>query len=211
MFTGIVEEIGVVKDAGSGHLAIEARGITKDLRAGESIAINGACLTITSRHDRDFTVDISRETLRRTNLGGLGFGDYVNLERPLALGDRLSGHLVLGHVDDIGWAMSITSEESSYIVRIAAPREVMSYIAKKGFVAVDGVSLTVVELDSLSFFITLVPYTFEKTTFHVRRPGDAVNLEVDVLARYLDRLRQREEQELSLEQLVENGFLGRGS
>lgn len=174
--------------------------------AGDSIAINGACLTVTSLSDSSFTVDVAPETVRRSNLGVLGVGDEVNIETALGLGDRLGGHLVLGHVDDTGRVLSIAPEEDAYMIKIGVPARLMRYLAVKGFVAVDGVSLTVADLGDFCFSASIVPYTFNHTTLRAKRVGDLVNLEVDVLARYLERLKEAERTELTLEYLAENRF-----
>ncbi|MFO7772578.1 MAG: riboflavin synthase [Dehalococcoidia bacterium] len=211
MFTGIVEEIGIVRETNRDRLAFEAHTVLEGTKVGDSIAINGACLTILSLENNGFSVNIMPETLRRTNLGGLHYGDQVNLERALILGERLGGHLVLGHVDDVGEVMDITSEEGAHLMRISAPARLMPYIAEKGFIAVDGVSLTVVAFDVVSFVVSLVAYTGEHTTLGRRRPGDTVNLETDIIAKCVSRLvgiKEQGRQGLSLEFLREYGFVG---
>jgi riboflavin synthase len=147
------------------------------------------------------------ETLRCTNLGGLHYNDQVNLERALALGERLGGHLVLGHVDDMGEVMEVTTEETAHIMRISAPAKLMPYIVDKGFIAVDGVSLTIVDFDDFSFVVSLVAYTTEYTTLGRRKPGDTVNLETDIIAKYVERLKARRTQGLTFELLREYGFV----
>ena len=208
MFTGIVEEIGTVRDTGRNRLTFEAREVLGGTRTGDSISVNGVCLTVISLENRGFTVNVMPETLRRTNLGELRHGDQVNLERALLVGGRLGGHLVLGHVDDTGEVMSVVSQEDARIVKVAAPDRLMPYIVDKGFIAVDGVSLTVTELDDVSFAVSLVTYTMGSTTLGGRRAGGIVNLEVDILAKYVERLKGREEQRLTLEFLKEYGFTG---
>ena len=183
MFTGIVEEIGIVKETGRDHLAFEAHTVVEGTKAGDSIAVNGVCLTVVSVENRGFGVDVMPETVRCTNLGRLHYGDQVNLERALVLGERLGGHLVLGHVDDTGEVLVVSGEEGARIMRISAAAELMPYMVGKGFVAVDGVSLTVVDVDDVSFVVSLVAYTMENTTLGRKRPGDVVNLEVDVIAK----------------------------
>ncbi|KPK22920.1 MAG: riboflavin synthase subunit alpha [Dehalococcoidia bacterium SG8_51_3] len=208
MFTGIVEEIGTVRDTVRNRLVVEARGVLDGTRMGDSISVNGVCLTVASLENHGFTVNVMPETLRRTNLGELRYGDQVNLERALLLGGRLGGHLVLGHVDGTGEVMSVVSEEDARIVRVGAPDRLMRYIVDKGFIAVDGVSLTIADLDDVSFAVSLVTYTMGSTTFGGRRTGDIVNLEVDILAKYVERLKGREEQRLTPEFLGEYGFKG---
>ena len=208
MFTGIVEEIGTVRDTGRNRLAVEAREVLDGTSMGDSISVNGVCLTVVSLENHGFKANVMPETLRRTNLGELRYGDQVNLERALLLGGRLGGHLVLGHVDDTGEVMSVASEEDARIVRVAAPDRLMRYIVDKGFIAVDGVSLTVADLNDVSFAVSLVTYTAEGTTLGGKRAGDVVNLEVDILAKYVEKLKEREEQRLTAEFLGEYGFRG---
>ena len=207
MFTGIVEEIGVVKETSQDHLAFEAHKVLDGTEVGASIAVNGACLTVVSLENRGFSVDVMPETLRCTNLGGLHYNDQVNLERALAFGERLGGHLVLGHVDDMGEVMQVTTEETAHIMRISAPAKLMPYIVDKGFIAVDGVSLTIVDFDDFSFVVSLVAYTTEYTTLRRRKPGDTVNLETDIIAKYVERLKERRKQGLTFELLREYGFV----
>jgi riboflavin synthase len=208
MFTGIVEEIGIVRETSRDRLAFEACEVLDGTRTGDSIAVNGVCLTVISLEDRGFAVNVMPETLRHTNLGGLHYGDRVNLERALLLGGRLGGHWVLGHVDDTGEVVNVVGEEEAQIVRISAPDRLMPYIARKGFIAVDGVSLTIADLDDVSFVVSLVAYTREGTTLGRKRPGDIVNLEVDILAKYVEHLKEREGQRLTPDFLREYGFSG---
>ena len=210
MFTGIVEETGIVKEAILGRLVIEAGEVLAGTQVSDSMAVNGVCLTVTSLAGNTFSVDVMPETLRCTNLGELNYGDRVNLERGLTLGKRLGGHLVLGHVDDTGEVISVIPEEAARIMRISAPARLMPYIARKGFVAVDGVSLTIADVDEFSFAVSLVAYTLAHTTLGDRRPGDKVNLEADVIARYVERLKERSNQGLTRDFLEEYGFVSRG-
>jgi len=208
MFTGIVEEIGIVKETSRDRLAFEAHKVLEGTKVGDSIAANGVCLTVVSLENRGFSVNVMPETLRCTNLGRLHYNDQVNLERALVLGGRLGGHLVLGHVDDTGEVMDVTSEETAHIMRISAPAKLMPYMVDKGFVAVDGVSLTIVDLDDFSFVVSLVAYTMEHTTLGRKRPGDVVNLEADIIAKYVENLKERKRQSLNFEFLKEYGFVG---
>lgn len=208
MFTGIVEEIGIVKEASRDRLAFEAHKVLEGTKVGDSIAVNGVCLTVVSLENHGFSVNVMPETLRCTNLGRLHYSDQVNLERALVLGGRLGGHLVLGHVDDTGEVMDVTSEETARIMRISAPAKLMPYIVDKGFTAVDGVSLTIVDLDDFSFVVSLVAYTMEHTTLGRKRPGDVVNLEADIIAKYVENLKERKRQSLNFEFLREYGFVG---
>jgi riboflavin synthase len=209
MFTGIIEEVGTVKAAQSGKLTISAKQVIESAKKGDSIALNGACLTVTELGDDYFSVDIMPETLRRTNLGMLRPGDRVNLERPLAVDGRLGGHFVQGHVDGVGKVVSATREGEALLLRFEASEEMMRYIVRKGFVAVDGVSLTVVEHDKTSFEVSLVAYTLQNTHLGSKRPGDFVNIEVDIIAKYVERLRVGEGSTITEEFLAEHGFLSR--
>jgi len=208
MFTGIVEEIGTVKETSRDRLSFEANSILEGIKVGDSIAVNGVCLTIVSLENRGFSVNVMPETLRCTNLGILHYNDRVNLERALVLGGRLGGHLVLGHVDDMGEVMDVTSEETAHLMRISAPAKLMTYIVDKGFIAVDGVSLTIADFDDFSFVVSLVVYTMEHTTLGRKRPGDVVNLEADIIAKYVENLKEQKKQSLNFELLREYGFVG---
>jgi len=208
MFTGIVEDIGAVREVSRDRLGFQAHRVLEGTRVGDSIAVNGVCLTVVSLGDHGFSVDVMPETLRRTNLGSLQYDDQVNLERALVLGGRLGGHLVLGHIDDTGRVVDVTSEESARLVRISAPPELMSYVVSKGFIAVDGVSLTIVDLDDHSFVVSLVGYTARQTTLGSKMPGDTVNLEADITAKYVERLTERRPRSLDFELLQEYGFAG---
>ena len=191
MFSGIIEVVGNVQSIQSGadgaRLSIAAGSLLDGVRLGDSIAVNGACLTVVTFSGSTFDADVSPETLRRTNLGSLQSGDFVNLERALALGDRLGGHLVTGHIDGLGRIRSRRSDGDSIWLTVEGPPEVMRYIVQKGSVAVDGISLTVVDADEDSFTVALIPHTLEITTLGVRQVGDEINLETDVLAKYVQR------------------------
>jgi len=208
MFTGIIEEIGLVEEVSHDQLVIKAHKVLEETKVCDSMAINGVCLTVVSLENHDFSVNVMPETLRRTNLCRLHYNDQVNLERALAVGGRLGGHLVLGHVDDTGEVVDVTSEETARLMRISAPAKLMPYIVDKGFIAVDGVSLTIAGLDDFSFVVSLVAYTMEHTTLAKKRPGDVVNLETDVIAKYVESLKERKRQDLNLEFLAEYGFIG---
>ena len=188
MFTGIVEEVGHVATLESGHLTIAAATVMPGLKLGDSVAVNGACLTVVFRDHEKFAVDLAPETLRRTSLSQLQAGQGVNLERALAVGDRLGGHIVQGHVDGYGRITSRRPEGDCFILRVACPRRLMPYIVEKGFVAVDGISLTVVKKGPSSFTISVIPYTLANTNLHEKLVGARVNLEVDILAKYVEHL-----------------------
>jgi riboflavin synthase len=207
MFTGIIEEIGIVKETSRDSLTFEANKVFEETREGDSVSVNGVCLTVISLENHGFSVNVMPETLRCTNLGNLRYGDLVNMERALVLGGRLGGHLVLGHIDDLGEVIDVTGEETANIMRILAPTKLMPYMVNKGFIAVDGVSLTIISLDDSSFAISLVSYTKENTTLGKKRRGDIVNLEVDILAKYVENLQEQRRQSLSFEFLGEHGFV----
>jgi len=207
MFTGIIEEVGKVASVKSASLVLTASDVLQGMELGGSIAVNGVCLTITGFNTNSFSVDIMPETLKRTNLGLLSAGDRVNLERPLAVGGRLGGHLVQGHVDATGRITSIIGEGEALLVRFEAPPEVMRYVVEKGFVAIDGVSLTVVTRDTSSFQVSVVDYTRRHTTLGSRRVGDMVNLEADIIAKYVERLSQAQSTGITVDFLQEHGFL----
>jgi riboflavin synthase len=187
MFTGIVEEVGSIISITGPSLGIRAHKVIKQIEAGASIAVNGTCLTVT-RFDKDgFVVDVMEETLKRTNLGALKPGDPVNLEGALTLSKGLGGHLVEGHIDATGHIISITPRNNSLIFEINAPSEVMRYVVEKGFIAVNGISLTIVESKDTSFLVSIVGFTIKNTNLGTAKPGDAVNLEADIIAKYVER------------------------
>ncbi|MGY1787353.1 riboflavin synthase [Geodermatophilus sp. SYSU D00698] len=206
MFTGIVEEVGSLaarEDLGgptgdAAVLRIRARRVLEDVRLGDSIAVNGVCLTVTGVEpgpdgDQVWSTDVMAETLRRSSLGTLGDGDPVNLERAVAAGGRLGGHVVQGHVDGVGTVVSRTPGERWDVVRVALPPQLARYVVEKGSITVDGVSLTVSALSAADdpepwFEVSLIPATLRETTLGGRAPGDPVNLEVDVIAKYVERL-----------------------
>ncbi len=188
MFTGIVEELGAVDALDGARLRVRTSVVARDAALGASIAVNGVCLTVVAHDDGSLVFDLSEETLRRTALGRLRAGHRVNLERPATLSTRLGGHLVQGHVDGVGSVVSIEPTSDGAWLRVAAPAELGRYLVEKGSVTVDGVSLTVAELDDDVFAVALIPHTLSATTFGSARAGDPVNLEVDVIAKYVERL-----------------------
>jgi riboflavin synthase len=187
MFTGLVSDTGRVAELEGGRLRVEAPAL--ELAAGDSVAVNGVCLTATAVEEDGFRADVMDETLRRSSLGSLRPGDTVNLELPLRAGDRLGGHFVQGHVDGIGTVESLTEEGFARVLRLGAPPDLLRYVVEKGSIAVDGVSLTVAEIDEDAFAVSLIPETLERTTLGELAPGRSVNLEVDVLAKYVEKLR----------------------
>ena len=191
MFTGIVEEVGIVSKITNNGMTVKALRILSDVKLGDSIAVNGTCLTAVSFSNSEFSVDLSPETMRRTSLSQLTEGSRVNLERALSASDRMGGHIVQGHVDATGRITSIKPDGDSIIFRVRIPKRLDKYIVEKGFVAVDGISLTVVKRGASSFTLAVIPYTLENTNLAVLSEGDRVNLEADILAKYVESLLAR--------------------
>ena len=194
MFTGIIEELGTVERVTRGRvsaiLAIRAEAILSDLKIGDSVAVNGVCLTATSLTGHGFTADVMHETLDRSSLAGLGPGSPVNLERAMAADGRFGGHIVAGHVDGVGTIAAIEQDDNAIWFTITAPEQVLRYVVEKGSIAIDGISLTVARVDGQSFAISAIPHTVSVTTLAHRRVGDPVNLETDVLGKYVEKLLQ---------------------
>jgi len=192
MFTGIVEELGTVAgiepQADAVRLTITGPLVTTDARLGDSISVNGCCLTVAERDGENFTADVMAESLAKTSLGALEIGSRVNLERAVTPATRLGGHIVQGHVDGTGSVRRRTPSEHWEIVEIAMPADLGRYLVAKGSITVDGISLTVVEVAEESFTISLIPETLARTTLGFKQPGDPVNLEVDVIAKYVEKL-----------------------
>lgn len=189
MFTGIVEERGSVREAGAGRLVVGCRTVMEDSTPGSSVAVNGVCLTVVARGANDLAFDLSPETLSRSSLGRLRPGDPVNLERALTLASRLGGHLVQGHVDGVGEVTGIERDpDGGTLLTLRVPEGLLRYVVEKGSIAVDGVSLTVAAMSGNGVRVALVPHTLAVTTFNTLVPGDLVNLEVDVISRYVERM-----------------------
>ena len=188
MFTGIIEEVGTIVEAGAGTLRIRAPHVLTDSHLGDSIAINGVDLTVAEMDGEMFFANLMPETYRRSNLGELKPGDLVNLERSVRPTDRLSGHIVRGVVEGVGELHSMTPESDAIIVRISSPPELLRYMVVKGPVCIDGISLTIVAKDATSFSVSLVQYTQEHTNLVRRKTGDRLNLETDIIARYVEQL-----------------------
>ncbi len=217
MFTGVIEELGSVagmqRGANSARLEVLAGKVLEDVKLGDSIAVNGVCLTVAAFDRHSFTADVMAETLARSTLKEIKPGERVNLERALRLADRLGGHLVQGHVDGIGRIIDEKSVDIARLVRISAEAEVLKYVVAKGSIAIDGISLTVAELFEDSFSVSLIPHTAGLTTLGFKRPGDQVNLESDIIGRYVERLlgagksgADGERNRVNLQFLAEHGF-----
>lgn len=225
MFTGIVEELGTIvsisKGAKSSRLTLQGQLIFEDMHIGDSIAVNGVCLTVTEKTGNTFTVDVMAETLRRSSLGNLTKGSKVNMERAMAANGRFGGHIVSGHIDGTGTIESFVKEDNAVWVTIAAPEKLLKYIIEKGSITIDGISLTVAYVDNRCFKVSLIPHTGANTTLLMKKAGDIVNLENDIVGKYIDKLlhfKSEEEKDslvqefdkaqgLTLEFLSENGFM----
>lgn len=192
MFTGIVEEIGVVKGIKNGErsssLLIKAKTVLEKTRLGDSICTNGICLTVTNLSEDTFTVDVMPETLRRSSLGELNIGSKVNLERAMILQSRFGGHVVSGHIDGIGKISSFMREDNAIWITIKTSINILKYVVEKGSIAIDGISLTVAYVDKECFKVSIIPHTAEKTTLITKNIGDTVNLECDVIGKYVEKL-----------------------
>ena len=222
MFTGLIEEMGTVKSikrrAGSMELTISGKKIIKDIKEGDSISVNGVCLTVTSTEGgsasggsyqlpvASFNVDVGAETLRRTNLGRLRMGEKVNLERALKVGERLGGHFVTGHIDGVGIIKKKIREGDTFLFEIEAPDEIMDYIIPKGSIALDGISLTIVDFNKNRFCVSIIPHTLEVTTLGFKKVGDKVNLEGDMIGKYVFKM-IKGEKSVTLDLLKKYGYL----
>lgn len=187
MFTGIIEEIGTIQTMGGGMLRIGVKLVLDGLHVGDSIAVNGVCLTVTDFDAQSFTADVMPETFRRTSLGALAVGSAVNLERALTLTGRLGGHIVSGHIDGTGQILTVQEEKNARVFRIAAPSAILYYIVEKGSVALDGVSLTVAAVTEKWFSVSLIPHTRQVTTLHAKKPGGRINIETDIVGKYTEK------------------------
>jgi riboflavin synthase len=216
MFTGIVEEVGtvqsVLKGTKSAKIVIKAHKVLEDVKLGDSICTNGVCLTVTNFTSHSFAVDIMAETMNRSNLKNVVPGSKVNLERALRLSDRLGGHLVSGHIDGVGVIRDFTKEDNAVWVSISTPPEILKYIILKGSIAIDGISLTVAYVDESTFKVSVIPHTKDITTLLHKRPGDEVNLEGDMIGKYIERFltfkdTPAPQKGMDLSFLIEHGFV----
>ena len=218
MFTGLVAELGTVqrlaRQGSSYHLTVGAKKVLQNLKIGDSVAVNGACLTVVRMDEGGFTADVMPETVRLTNIGSLQPGSKVNLERTLRLCDGLDGHIVSGHVEGLGTISEQRPEGIAVVVTIDTPPELLKYIIKKGSIAIDGISLTVTEVTDTSFSVSLIPHTAKETTLGFKKVGDNVNLETDILGKYVERMLTWNKQTqagkadtLNMQTLLENGFV----
>ena len=215
MFTGIVEETGVVKGVicgECGSIRIKAYKILEDMNIGDSIAVNGVCLTVTEFNNNEFTADVMAETMRKTNLGKLTMGDSVNLERAMKANGRFGGHIVSGHIDGVGVIENFKQEKNAVWITVSASQDILKYIVHKGSIAIDGVSLTVAYIDNKVFKVSLIPHTGKETILLKKKIGSPVNLENDIISKYVEKLIKHESNEkenkgsLSMEFLYKCGF-----
>jgi riboflavin synthase len=212
MFTGIVEELGTIgslkREGNSARLSVSSSKVTTDSVIGDSICVNGVCLTVVEIDANGFSADVAVETLKVTNLGQLKAGDRVNLERALQLSTRIGGHLVSGHVDGVGRIREKREEGTGWKIFFEAPESLLRYVIRKGSIAIDGISLTVAEVDSQGFSIAMIPHTAKATTLGFKRAGDSVNLEADVIGKYVERLlgNERSSGSVNMDLLRRNGF-----
>lgn len=215
MFTGLVEEIGIVESITQGstsaRIMIRAKEMIQDTKLGDSISTNGVCLTVTDLGKKSFCVDVMPETIRNTNLKNLTKGSPVNLERALRLGDRLGGHIVSGHIDGVGTIQDFRREENATWVTIATSKELLKYIIPRGSIAIDGTSLTVAYVNDEIFKVSIIPHTKDATTLLSKKKGAQVNLECDVIGKYVEKLISTKEEEkkkkrINIDFLKENGF-----
>ena len=215
MFTGIIEELGTVERVTRGRvsavIAIRAEHILSDLKIGDSVAVNGVCLTATGLTGHGFTADVMHETLDRSALAGLGPGNRVNLERAMAANGRFGGHIVAGHVDGVGTIAAIEQDDNAIWFTITAPAQVLRYVVEKGSIAIDGISLTVARVETDRFAVSVIPHTAAVTLLGQRRTGDRVNLESDLVGKYVERLlrpapEEKGQSRLTMEFLTQHGF-----
>lgn len=210
MFTGIIEEMGTVRRLNQSpnrcELELSASKVLEGTQIGDSIAVNGVCLTIIRLGEEHFTADVMPETLRRSNLGQLKPGSKVNLERAMAANGRFGGHIVAGHIDGTGKILAMQPEGNAVLVTISATPELLRYVVEKGSIAIDGISLTVAKVSHTDFTVSLIPHTGEETTLLKHRPGEIVNLETDIIGKYVEKLMQPKSNGVTMELLQQNGF-----
>ena len=213
MFTGIVEEIGIISGIKQGKnseiLTIKAKKVLEDTKIGDSIAVNGICLTVTALSSDSFTADVMHETINRSSLSKLKYGSKVNLERAMPVNGRFGGHIVSGHVDGIGTIINIKPDDNAIWYKIQANQQILKYIVEKGSITIDGISLTVAKVSETDFSISAIPHTVEQTILKEKRQGDTINLETDILAKYIEKLlshTQNKQSKITKEFLLEHGF-----
>ena len=208
MFTGIIEETGKIQSVTSNNISVEADIVLKDTKIGDSIAVNGVCLTVTKKENKIFTADISTETYRVTNLKNLKTGNLVNLERAMPVNGRFGGHIVSGHIDGIGKIVKINKENEFHNIEIELSPENSKYTVKKGSITINGISLTIAEINNNRIKIAVIPHTFNNTNLHELQNGSIVNIETDILAKYIEKFLSTGDNRtgINMEFLLENGF-----
>lgn len=218
MFTGLIEEVGVIQSIVKGEksavLTIKASKVLEDVKLGDSICTNGVCLTVTGYSNKSFTVDVMAETMRRSNLGNLSPGSSVNLERAMAANGRFGGHIVSGHIDGTGKIVDYEKEDNAVWISIAAPDDVLRYIVEKGSITIDGISLTIAYVDNVMFKVSIIPHTAKETTLLKKKIGEEVNLECDVVGKYVEKFlrlgkedKSNSKSKIDLDFLSSNGFI----
>ncbi|MBX4268124.1 riboflavin synthase [Clostridium estertheticum] len=216
MFTGLIEEIGniksIAKKTKSARITINAKEIMSGIKIGDSVCTNGVCLTVTDLSQNSFSVDVMAETMRCSNLGGLKQGSRVNLERALRASDRLGGHIVSGHIDGLGTVVDLSIEENATWVSVETSSDILKYIVNKGSITIDGISLTVAYVDENIFKVSIIPHTKGETTLVTKKIGEVVNLESDMMAKYVEKLLQyretpKEKKSIGMDFLEKNGFV----
>lgn len=212
MFTGIIEEVGKIKQVNPTSLEIEAKTVLEDTKIGDSISVNGVCLTVINKNNDSFTADVMPETLRRSSLGDLKRGSHINLERAMPANGRFGGHIVSGHIDGTGTVSAINKEGNAHLIKIKAGPDLLKYIVSKGSIAIDGISLTVADVTDSDFTVSIIPHTGSETTLLNKQIGEQVNLENDVLSKYVEKLlnfpktTKSKNEDITLDFLRSNGF-----
>ena len=207
MFTGIIEEIGKISSITKSTITIKSKTVLEDAKLGDSIAVNGVCLTIVNLKKDEFTANISDETFKITNFSELKSGDFVNLERALSLSSRLGGHIVTGHIDTVGEIVSIINKNEFYDLSIKFDKNFENYVVKKGSITINGISLTIAEINNNTVSVAIIPHTFNNTILKTLKPKDSVNIEFDILAKYVEKNLSTKNNSITMNFLEENGFV----
>lgn len=207
MFTGIIEEIGEISSITKSTITIKSKTVLEDAKLGDSIAVNGVCLTIVNLKKDEFTANVSEETFKITNFSELKSGDFVNLERALSLSSRLGGHIVTGHIDTVGEIVSIINKNEFYDLSIKFDKNFENYVVKKGSITINGISLTIAEINNNTVSVAIIPHTFNNTILKTLKPKDSVNIEFDILAKYVEKNLSTKNNSITMNFLEENGFV----
>lgn len=207
MFTGIIEEIGEISSITKSTITIKSKTVLEDAKLGDSIAVNGVCLTIVNLKKDEFTANVSEETVKITNFSELKSGDFVNLERALSLSSRLGGHIVTGHIDTVGEIVSIIDKNEFYDLSVKFDKNFENYVVKKGSITINGISLTIAEINNNSVSVAIIPHTFNNTILNTLKSKDSVNIEFDILAKYVEKNLSTKNNSITMNFLEENGFV----